>query len=79
MVIFDEEFGEIKLHLDEIIKKKGISKTKLAYKAEIQRTQLNNYCNDKIQRVDLAVLSRLCYVLDCTPGDLIEYIPPEKD
>ncbi len=77
-MMIDDEFGEIRLHLDEQIKKKGISKTKLAFKAELQRSQLNNYCSEKIQRIDLAVLCRLCYVLDCTPGDILEYIPPKK-
>ena len=77
MKMFDEQFGEVKLHLEEQIEKKGISKNKLAFKAEIQRTQLNNYCKGQVLRIDLAVLARLCAVLECTPGDILEYIPPE--
>lgn len=72
-MMLDEKYGEVILHLDEMIAKSGLSKNKVAFKAEIQRTQLNNYCKGKIQRIDLDVLARLCYVLGCTPGDLLEY------
>lgn len=80
MVIYmiDKQFGEVKLHLEEQIEKKGISKNKLAFKAEIQRTQLNNYCKGKVLRIDLAVLGRLCTVLECSPGDILDFIPPKQ-
>ena len=51
-----------------------ISINKLACRAEMQRTQLKAYMNNEIQRVDLAVMARLCYVLDCKLSDLIEYV-----
>ena len=41
-----ENFGTIVIQLDELIKKSGISKNKLCHRAELQRTQLNNYCNN---------------------------------
>ena len=44
----------------------------------MQRTQLNQYCNNQVTRLDTAVLSRLCYALGCKLDDLIEYIPPEQ-
>ncbi len=73
-----ESFGSVRIHLDEQIKKRGISKNKLAFRAEIQRTQLNNYCKGKVLRIDLAVIARLCTVLECAPGDILEFIPPER-
>ena len=45
---------------------------------EMQRTQLRNYRDNKIQRLDIDILKRLCYVLECSLTDLIEYIPPEE-
>ncbi|MCM1544713.1 MAG: helix-turn-helix transcriptional regulator [Ruminococcus sp.] len=71
--MLDEQYGKVVFNLSEMIEKSGLSKNKIAFKAEIQRTQLNNYCKGKIQRIDLDVLARLCYVLGCTPGDLLEY------
>lgn len=73
-----EEYGTIRIKLDELIEKSGISKNKLSHRAEMQRTQINNYCKNNITRLDTDVLARLCTVLDCQIGDLLEFVPPEK-
>ena len=39
------------------------------------RTQLNSYCNNKVGRIDLDVIARLCTALDCQVADILEYIP----
>lgn len=73
-----QEYGQIKIKLDELIKERNISKNKLSHKAEMQRTQINQYCNNEITRLDTAVLARLCTALDCQISDLLEFIPPES-
>lgn len=73
-----KEFGTIKIQLDELIQKSGISKNKLCHRAELQRTQLNNYCNNNISRLDIDVLARICTVLECEIGDLLKFLPPEE-
>ena len=73
-----ENFGTVVIHLDELIKKSGISKNKLCHRAELQRTQLNNYCNNNISRLDIDVLARICTVLNCEIGDLLKFVPPEE-
>lgn len=59
------DYGYIKIKLDDLIEKQGISKNKLAHRAEMQRTQLNQYCKGTVTRLDTAVLARLCCALDC--------------
>ena len=71
-----EEYGTIRIKLDELIEQSGISKNKLSHKAEMQRTQLNNYCNNQITRLDIDVLARICTVLNCSISDLLEFVPP---
>ena len=73
-----ERYGTVKINVARIIKERGISKNKLSQRAEMQRTQLNNYCNNTITRLDIDVLGRLCTVLECEIGDLLEYVPPEN-
>ena len=74
----DLEFGTVKIHLEELMKKRNISINKLSFRAEMQRTQLKKYCKNEVQRLDIAVLSRLCYALECDLHDLIEYITPDE-
>lgn len=75
----DRRFGYINIKLDELIKEKGISKNKLSQRAEMQRTQINHYCNNEVTRLDTAVLARICTVLDCSIEDLLEFIPGEEN
>lgn len=75
----EQSYGYIKIKLDELIKEKGISKNKLSHRAEMQRTQINQYCQNKITRLDTAVLARLCSTLDCKIEDLLEFIPFTED
>ena len=49
--------GHINIKLADLICEKGESKNKVCYHCEIQRTQLNNYCNNKVSRVDLALMA----------------------
>lgn len=72
----DLEFGTVKLHLQELMEGRNLSLSKLSYRAEMQRTQLKHYYDGSIQRLDIAVLSRLCFALKCDLNDLLEYIPP---
>lgn len=74
-----EDCGEIRLRLKELIEDRGVSLTQLSFRAEMQRTQLRNYRDNKIQRLDIDILKRLCYVLDCNLTELVEYIPPRPE
>lgn len=74
----DSEFGIIKLHFKELMEERNISLSKLSFRAEMQRTQLKHYYDSDIQRLDMAVLSRICYALNCDLHDLLEYVPPKK-
>ena len=69
----DIDYGFVRLKLMDIMQEQNISINKLACRAEMQRTQLKAYMKNEVQRVALAILARLCYVLDCDITDLLEY------
>ena len=46
--------------------------------SEIPGIIINGYCNNTISRLDIDVLARLCYALNCEINDLLEYIPPDQ-
>lgn len=72
-----EIYGNIKIKLKELLEARGLSKNKLSHRAEMERTQINNYCNNKITRLDTDVLARICTVLECEISDLLEFVPPQ--
>ena len=75
----DIDYGKVRLNLQEIMKEQNISINKLAFRSEMQRTQLKQYIKNNVQRVDISVLARLCYALECSLSDLMEYIPPNNN
>ena len=72
-----EQYGTIRIKLDELLEESGMSKNKLSHRAEMQRTQINNFCKNKVTRLDTDVLARICTVFGCQISDLLEFIPPE--
>lgn len=71
--------GHINIKLADLIFEKGKSKNKVCYHCEVQQTQLNNYCNNKVSRVDLALMARVCEYLDCDISAILEYVSDEED
>lgn len=72
-------YGTIKINLTALIEESGLSKNKLSHLAEMERTQINRYCSNKVTRLDTDVLARLCTALDCKIGDLLEFVPADKE
>ena len=68
--------GRVIITLEEYRLAHNISKNKIVQGANVQRTQLQNYCNNRVSRVDLDVLARICSFLDCELSDIMRY---EKD
>lgn len=73
--MLNQDFGYIKIKLLDLITERGISKNKLAHLAQMERTQLNRYCNNQVRLIDMNVLSRLCTALECNIDDILEFIP----
>lgn len=67
------ENGRVVIILEQYLAERKISKNKLVKGAEMERTQLQNYCKNKIVRVDLGVLARICNFLECDLSDILRY------
>ena len=73
-----KEYGAIHMKLEEQFQIVGFSKNRFYPRAELQRSQMNNLCKNKVGRIDLSVLARICTVLSCGVGDILEFISPDK-
>lgn len=61
--------------LFEVMREKNIKKSDLRGKYKISPTIISRLNNNVNVAVD--TIAYLCEILDCQPGDIMEYIPPE--
>ena len=64
--------NEIKFLIDDVLSEKKLSKNWLEENAKLQRSQLNSYANNKVKRIDLDVLARICVALNVEVGDIMK-------
>ncbi len=68
-----KDYGVVDINLKSIIDKKKISRSKLSNMIALSYDLVNRYYNNKVTRVDLDVIARFCYVLDCKVDDILVY------
>ncbi|MDR1598333.1 MAG: helix-turn-helix transcriptional regulator [Oscillospiraceae bacterium] len=61
------------LRLDRMMADRKISLNKLADKVGIATVNLSNIKTGKISAIRFSTLDAICDVLDCQPGDILEY------
>lgn len=61
------------INLDVMMAKRKISSNELAEKIEITPANLSILKTGKAKAVRFSTLERLCEVLECQPGDILEY------
>ena len=66
-------YGNISIHLKELIEEKGITRYRLAKLADTRFEVVEKWCSGTVERIDTDVLARFCYILDCAVTDIIKY------
>lgn len=61
------------LRLDRMMADRKISLGELAEKVGISNVNLSNIKTGKISAIRFSTLDAICDVLDCQPGDILEY------
>ena len=65
----------IKLNLDRVMLERHISLTELADKVGITLANLSVLKTNKARAIRFSTLEALCRVLECQPGELLEFVP----
>ena len=66
----------IKFRLHKVAADRDIMKIgEMAERAGLSPQTVSGIWNNNALRIDLSTLSALCQALNCTPGDLLEYVP----
>lgn len=67
------------LRLDRVMADLKISLNALAEQVGISNVNLSNLKTGKVRAIRFSTLNAICKVLDCQPGDLLEYRQDENE
>lgn len=70
-LIYYNDYGYIEINIRTIMDEKGITRNALARAINTRFEVVNKWYHGCVEKIDADVLARICYVLECTPGDII--------
>ena len=65
---------EIRVNLDVMMARRKISSAELSERVGITPANLSILKTGKAKAIRFSTLMALCHVLDCQPGDLLEFV-----
>ena len=71
--------GRIIVNLDVEMAKRKISLGELSERVGLTQANLSILKNNKAKAIRFSTLDALCRELGCQPGDILEYVPDEKE
>lgn len=77
-IVSIKEYGKINITLKGILEERGITRNYLAKATNTRFEVIDKWCRNDVEKLDLDVLARICYALDCTPSDIIKHTKPEE-
>lgn len=67
------------MNLDIMMAKRKITLGELSAKVNITPANMSNLKTGKAKAIRFSTLEAICKVLDCQPGDILEYIDEENE
>lgn len=65
------------IRLDRVLADRKMSLSELADRVEISVVNLSNLKTGKVKAIRFSTLEAICSVLECQPGDILEYLKEE--
>ena len=65
----------IVINVDVMLAKRKMSVTELSNRVGITMANISILKNGKAKAIKLETLNKICEVLECQPGDILEYVP----
>ena len=67
----------IVVNLDVMMAKRKISVTELSKRLGMTMANVSNFKNQRVKAFRFSTLDAICKILECQPGDILEYRPDE--
>ena len=72
-----KNYGKVEIKLRSIMDKNNITIYQMSKLTDLKYSTIKSYYNNcPLTRVDLDVISKFCYVLNCKIEDILEYVYP---
>ncbi|MDQ0813406.1 putative transcriptional regulator [Streptomyces sp. B3I7] len=69
---FEENDGHsVVVHLDELLRQRGITLAELAARVGVTNVNLSVLKNGRAKAIRFSTLTRICQALECQPGDIL--------
>ena len=78
-IIQIKDYGKINIKLKEILDGRGMTRNYLARAINTRFEVIDKWYNGNVEKIDADILARICFVLKCKVGDIIEHFPDDKD
>ena len=72
------QYGKITIDIRTFMDEKQINRNMLARAINARFEVIDRWYGGHVEKIDADILARICYVLDCKPGDIIEYVTTDK-
>lgn len=69
----------IVINIDVMLAKRKMSVTELSNKVGITMANISILKNGKAKAIKLDTLNKICQVLECQPGDVLEYVEGDEE
>lgn len=77
-VIEYKEYGKISFRLKDVMEEKGINRNTLSKRTNVRFEVIDKWYTGTVSRMDLDVLARICFALDCSVDKIIVYVRDES-
>lgn len=77
-ILIQRKYGAVRLRLAEIMDSRGMTRNQLSRLTGTRYEVIHKWYGGKVEKLDLDVLARICYVLDCEVSDLLVYEEAEE-
>ena len=74
-----KDYGTIYIDIHTIMEERNISRNALARALNTRFEVINKWYNGTVEKIDSDILARMCYVLECSPEDIIKYHDSNED
>lgn len=69
-----KDYGHIQITLKKYMDENNISRNALARAVNTRFEVIDKWYHGHVEKIDADILARICFVLNCTPGDIIQYL-----